>query len=67
MGGFWTPLVVQVKSTAKSPYEHFGPAERQALRQSAKAVRADPYLVWWPPGRKPVWIPEDRWPNNGRL
>jgi Holliday junction resolvase len=53
---------VQVKSTAKSPYERFGPEERQILRELAENAGATAWLVWWPPRRGWRWIPQSDWP-----
>jgi Holliday junction resolvase len=61
------PRLVEVKSTAGGPYEHFGPKDREALLFAADLAGADPWLVWWPParGRKtlPRWIHPSEWPR----
>lgn len=43
------PMLVQVKATAKGPFEHFGPVERAELLSVAKAAGAVPMLAWWKP------------------
>ena len=56
------PRLVEVKSTAQGPYEHFGPADRKRLRFAAEMAGADALLAWWPPRGKLRWIPEQEWP-----
>ena len=41
--------LIEVKSTAR-PYERFGPADRLAMRRTARACGGDAYLCWWPRG-----------------
>lgn len=66
------PLVVfiEVKSTGKTPYEHFGPAARDEARQYAKDASAHALLAYWPkckPGQAKLdalrWIWEYEWPR----
>ena len=57
------PRLIEVKSTAQGPYEHFGPLDRHCLREAAKLAGADAYLAWWPPRGKLRWIPESEWPE----
>lgn len=57
------PLMIEVKSTAKGPYEHFGPAERAELLAAARLAGARAELVWWPVYGKPAWIPSVKWPK----
>lgn len=56
------PRLIEVKSTAQSPYERFGAADRAALSAAARIANADAWLCWWPPRGKPRWIGEDEWP-----
>jgi hypothetical protein len=56
------PRLIEVKSTAGGPYERFGPAERRKASLAGRLAGADVFLVWWPPRRKPTWIPEGNWP-----
>lgn len=58
------PRLIEVKSSAKGPYEHFGPKQRDELRFAARVAGADAYLVWWPPHGRPHWIPANEWPKN---
>lgn len=54
--------LVEVKSTAQGPYEHFGPADRAELADAARVAGADALLAYWPPRGKLTWIPESSWP-----
>ena len=56
--------LIEVKSTAKGPYEHFGPAARTRLSLTAKLAGADALLAWWPPRGKLRFIPEHEWPRT---
>jgi Holliday junction resolvase len=57
------PRLVQVKSTAQSPYERFGPVDRGALLMEARRAGACAMLAWWPPTAPvPKWIASDAWP-----
>jgi hypothetical protein len=55
--------LVEVKSTAKGPYEHFGPADRERLRNAAEKAGASAFLAWWPSRRLLRWIPAEEWPT----
>lgn len=57
------PLLVEVKSTAAGPYEHFRPKDRADLRWAGALAGADVTLCWWPPRRQPVWIAASEWPE----
>lgn len=59
----YTPLFVEVKSTAGGPYERFGPAARAELLLAAKLAGAKATLAWWPPRGKLRFIPSDEWPE----
>jgi Holliday junction resolvase len=59
----YRPQLVEVKSTAGGPYEHFGPADRADLRAAAKLAGADCLLAWWPPRGKLRFIPSVEWPE----
>ena len=52
--------LIEVKSTAKGPYEHFGPAARTRLSLTAKLAGADALLAWWPPRGKLRFIARKR-------
>jgi Holliday junction resolvase len=60
------PRLVEVKSTAAGPFEHFGPADRAALSAAARRAGAEAWLVWWPSRRKPIWLHELDWPETRR-
>lgn len=60
------PRLIEVKSTAAGPYEHFGPADRADLLFAATLAGADAYLVWWPPRAKAKWLRSDEWPRDKR-
>jgi Holliday junction resolvase len=57
------PRLIEVKSTAGGPYEHFGPSARARLKATANMAGADACLAWWPPRGKLVWIPARSWPR----
>lgn len=48
------PELIQVKSSAAGPFAHFGPAEREELRDEAIKAGARAVLAWYPPDRKGV-------------
>jgi len=54
---------IQVKSTAQSPYERFGPSDRKELSDLARAAGATAWLIWWPPRKGWRWIEEGQWPR----
>lgn len=60
------PMLIEVKSTAGGAYERFQPADRERLAQAGRIAGADVFLVWWPPRRKPLWIPQSEWPKERR-
>lgn len=60
------PHLVEVKSTACGPYEHFGPADRAELLMAAEMAGAVPLLAWWPPRGKLTWIEASAWPRGLR-
>ena len=55
--------LVEVKSTSQGPWEHFGPRDRELLRDYAKVAGASAWLAWWPPRKKIRWIPSEEWPG----
>lgn len=55
--------MIEVKSTAKGPYEHFGPSDREDLYRAAKKAGLEPFLVWHPPRKEATWINWAYWPN----
>lgn len=54
--------LIQVKGTAAGPFADFGPAARAALIAEARKGGAEAWLLWWPRGGDPVWLPESEWP-----
>lgn len=58
--------LIEVKSSAQGPYEHFGPADREALRQAAEVAGAEAILAWWPARKPLVWLAADAWPVAAR-
>lgn len=56
------PRLIESKSTAQGPYEHFGPADRERLRQAAALAGADALLAWWPPRGELRLLGPDEWP-----
>jgi Holliday junction resolvase len=56
-------LLVQVKSTAGSPYERFGREDRQVLLELAERCGAEAWLAYWPPNAKLRWIGSNDWPS----
>lgn len=55
--------LIEVKSTAGGPYERFGPADRQALLETAEKYGAEPWLYWWPPRGKLARLDASQFPN----
>lgn len=58
------PRLIEVKSTAQGPYEHFGPAARVRLSLAGRLAGADCFLAWWPSRGVLRWIPEAEWPRG---
>jgi Holliday junction resolvase len=57
------PLLIEVKATARGPYNGFGPADRANLKAYAERAGALATLAWWPPRGKLRWIPSEEWPT----
>jgi Holliday junction resolvase len=57
------PHVIEVKSSAQGPYEHFSPAERASLVAEAIRAGAVAMLAWWPPRGVLRLIPSSEWPT----
>jgi len=56
--------LIEVKSTTRNPWNDFGPADRQALVETAEKYGAVPWLYWWPPRGKLLRIPAEDFPPN---
>ena len=56
-------LLIEVKSTERSPWVAFSKEPRRALIEVADRVRATAVLAWWPPGGECEWIPSSDWPK----
>ena len=56
--------LVEVKSTSRSAFAGFPPADRRALLDAAERAGASAWLYWHPPRRAPVWIAAADWPNS---
>jgi Holliday junction resolvase len=57
-----TPRFLEVKSTARGPYEHFSPADRAEMMLVASMAGAVAELAWWPPRGQLRFITSDEWP-----
>jgi Holliday junction resolvase len=57
------PVFVEVKSTAGSPFERFGPRERALMLRLAELAGADCVLAYWPPHGHLTLIPAAEWPE----
>jgi len=69
----WTPngpatrhcldaMLIEVKSTARSPWVNFGQADRQAMVETAEQYGCEAWLYYWPPRGQLVRIPANEWP-----
>jgi Holliday junction resolvase len=56
-------MLIEVKSTAQSPWERFGPRERAELVRVADQAGADAVLAYWPPHRALELIDSHAWPT----
>jgi hypothetical protein len=58
--------LVEVK-TSPNAFSHFGPEDRQALKERAESQSLDPVLAHTPSPTKPIaWLPESSWPKVRR-
>jgi Holliday junction resolvase len=56
------PRLIEVKSTSRSAFAGFPPADRAELLEAAALSGADPWLCYWPKHGQPEWIGPDEWP-----
>jgi Holliday junction resolvase len=54
--------LIEVKSTARSAFAGFPPADRAALLEAAETAGATAWLYWHPPRGEPRWIGSADWP-----
>jgi Holliday junction resolvase len=54
--------LIEVKSTTRSAWSGFLPADRSALLDAAQTAGAEAELCWWPKHRKPTFLTPDEWP-----
>ncbi len=59
-------LLVEVKSTARSPFAGFPPADRASLLAAAALTGGEAWLAYWPPRGKLQWIKAADWPPMPR-
>ena len=55
-------VLIEVKSTTRSPWVNFLPADRQAMVETAAQYGCEAWLYWWPPRRDLQRIPASEWP-----
>jgi Holliday junction resolvase len=55
--------LIEVKSTAQGPYEHFGPEDRAELLAAAERAGGVAELAYWPSRGKLRWIKSSEWPQ----
>jgi Holliday junction resolvase len=60
----WAAMLIEVKSTARNPWNDFGPADRQAMVETAAKHGVEPVLAWWPPRGKLRWLRPSEWPTT---
>lgn len=54
--------VFQLKKGGRSPFDGFGPREREAAKLMAHNCGAELFLIWWPDRDEPRTIPAADWP-----
>lgn len=63
-GEGWSEVhLVECKSTAAGPYEHFRPANRERLKEAAEQAGAEAWLAWWPSRGELKFIHSGNWPS----
>ena len=56
------PMLIEVKSTSRSAFAGFPPADRADLLFAADLAGAEAWLVYWPKRSKPIWLGPEAWP-----
>ena len=56
------PMMLEVKSTSRSAFAGFPPADRAELLFMATLAGAEAWLVYWPKRADPQWISPAHWP-----
>ena len=54
--------LIECKTTARGPYEHFGPRDRAAMIEAEQQFRLGAWLAWRGPRQQICWIPSTEWP-----
>jgi len=57
-------MLVEVKTTARNPWNDFGPAKRRTLLEAAARAGASAWVFWWPMGGELERIPSSQWPAS---
>jgi Holliday junction resolvase len=59
-------MLVEVKTTARNPWNDFGPAKRRTLLEAAARAGASAWVYWWPMGGELERIPSShsQWPAS---
>ena len=57
-----TPRIIEVKSSARSPFAHFGPNDRAELIEAGDRSGASVWLCWWPKRKQAIWLAPSEWP-----
>ena len=56
------PMLIEMKSTSRSAFAGFSPADRADLLFTAAVAGAEAWVVYWPKQSKPQWISPAHWP-----
>lgn len=55
------PLLIQVKGSARGPFEHFRTEERYELMDEGRKAGARACLAWWPAHKPLLWFAAPTW------
>ena len=61
---FVEAILIEVKSTTRSAWVAFGPADRQELVETAQRFGAEAWLYWWAPRKSLQRIHYSQFPAN---